>query len=96
MFVEIQLKPGCQAEWLETGRAHAKYSLENEPGTLRFEIGLPVDKDGKPAADRVYVHELYQDAAALDVHRKSPSMVKILELNKRIVDSVKAMHFRQD
>ncbi len=96
MFVEIQLKPGCLSEWLEVGRAHAKYSLANEPGTLRFEVMLPTDKDGKEIADKVLVHEVYQDAAALDAHRKSPSLAKILDINKRIVESVKAVHFKLD
>ena len=51
--------------------AHKTRCLRDEPGTLQLEILLPNDDDLK-----VLVFEMYQDAAAFEVHRKGPSFAQ--------------------
>ena len=51
--------------------AHKARCLRGEPGTLQLEVLLPKDDDSK-----VLVYEMYQDAAAFEVHRKGPSFAR--------------------
>lgn len=50
-------------------KAHQKRSLENEPGTLRFDFGLSED-DPK----QVLFEELYTSKAAFEAHMEAESI----------------------
>jgi quinol monooxygenase YgiN len=51
--------------------AHKARCLEDEPGTLQFEILLPHDDDAK-----VLLYEVYRDDAAFEVHRNGRSFAR--------------------
>jgi quinol monooxygenase YgiN len=54
--------------------AHRQRSLNEEPGTLEFEVLLPQDDETK-----VLLYELYRDAAAFEEHRKAASIARFRE-----------------
>ena len=74
IIVEFKLKPGQQDAFEELIRAHAKASLEQEPGCLRFDVLRPFEKDGTPIKDCVWLAELYKDQDAVKAHESSPRM----------------------
>jgi quinol monooxygenase YgiN len=67
LWVEFDLKPGALPAFLEVARADAAGSVAHEPACRRFDILLD------PALpDRVCFYEIYDDEAALAVHREMP------------------------
>ena len=64
----IEAAPGRRDEILPPLVAHKAHCLEDEPGTLQFEILLPKNDDTK-----ILLYEVYRDAAAFEVHRNGPS-----------------------
>ncbi len=74
IIVEFHLKPGQQEAFEELISAHARASKEQEPGCLRFDVLRPVEKDGTPINDCVWLAELYKDKAAVEAHEASPRM----------------------
>ena len=48
-----------------------KARLKDEPGTLQFDVLLPKGDDTK-----VYIYELYRDAAAFETHIAGPSLAQ--------------------
>ncbi|MBS1989753.1 MAG: antibiotic biosynthesis monooxygenase [Cyanobacteria bacterium SZAS LIN-2] len=79
IIVEFQLKPGQQEAFEEAIRAHARASKEQEPGCLRFDVIRPVEKDGTPINDCVWLAELYKDREAVAAHEASPRMPILAE-----------------
>jgi len=71
IIVEFHLKPGQQEAFEELIRAHAKASLEQEPGCLRFDVLRPFEKDGTPINDCIWLAELYEDKDAVAAHESS-------------------------
>jgi quinol monooxygenase YgiN len=65
----MEVKPGEREAVLEAVKAHAARSLSSEPGTLQFDVLVPVDED-----DKVMLYEMYVDEAAFEVHRNGASM----------------------
>ncbi len=74
IIVEFETLDGFEEDFTSIIRDHAKKTLQEEPGCLRFEVIKPVERDGTPIPNRVMVNELYADAAALDAHEKNPRM----------------------
>jgi (4S)-4-hydroxy-5-phosphonooxypentane-2,3-dione isomerase len=74
IIVEFQLKPGQQEAFEELMNAHARASKEQEPGCLRFDVLRPIEKDGTPINDCVWLTELYKDQEAVAAHEASPRM----------------------
>jgi len=74
IIVELHLKPGQQEAFEEIIGAHARASKEQEPGCLRFEVLRPIEKDGTPINDCVWLTELYKDQEAVAAHEASPRM----------------------
>jgi quinol monooxygenase YgiN len=68
--VTIEVAPGRRDQVINLLLAH-KARLKDEPGTLQFEVLLPKDDDTK-----VRVYEMYQDAAAFEVHLNGPSLAQ--------------------
>jgi autoinducer 2-degrading protein len=74
IIVEFETQEGREAEFTSLMRDHARRTLAEEPGCLRFEVLKVVDADGTPVPHQVVVSELYADKAALAVHRDNPRM----------------------
>ena len=68
--VTIEVSPG-QRDQVLRALAARKARLKDEPGTLQFDILLPKDDDTK-----VFMYEMYRDAAAFEVHLKGPSLAQ--------------------
>jgi quinol monooxygenase YgiN len=64
----IEVAPEKKAQFLTSLMAHRTRCLKDEPGTLSFEIMTPHDEDTK-----LFLCEVYRDAAAFDVHRNGAS-----------------------
>jgi quinol monooxygenase YgiN len=79
IIVEFHLKPGQQEAFEELLKAHAKASKEQEPGCLRFDVLRPIEKDGTPINDCVWLTELYKDQEAVTAHESSPRMPVLAE-----------------
>ena len=69
IVVTIPIEPGHVDTVVEALKAHAARSLNNEPGTLQFDVILPIEEDNV-----AMLYEVYVDEAAFDVHRKAESM----------------------
>ena len=70
----IEVAPDNREQLLPLLLAHRARCLKDEPGTLQFEILLPNDNDTK-----ALLYEVYQDAAAFDVHRSGQSIARLRE-----------------
>jgi (4S)-4-hydroxy-5-phosphonooxypentane-2,3-dione isomerase len=71
--VTIEVASGRRDQVVTLLEAH-KARLKSEPGTLQFEVLLPKDDDTK-----VLSFEMYQDAAAFEVHLNGPSLAQLRE-----------------
>jgi len=69
--VTIEVEAAQRDEVVALLLAHKARCLRDEPGTLQLEVLLPKDDDFK-----VLVYEMYQDAAAFELHRKGPSFAQ--------------------
>jgi quinol monooxygenase YgiN len=70
----IEVQPGCREEVLRAILAHRERSLNEEPGTLQFEVLVPSAESSK-----IMLYELYADSAAFSAHMKGASMAKVRE-----------------
>ena len=77
IIVEFETRDGREADFAALMREHARRTLHEEPGCLRFEVLKPVEADGTPITNRVVVNELYADAAALAAHNNNPRMPRL-------------------
>jgi len=67
----IEVASGNRAQVLPLLMAHRARCLKDEPGTLQFEVMIPRDDDSK-----ILIDEVYQDAAAFEVHRNAASITQ--------------------
>src|ERR1700747_345878 len=65
----IEITPGRREEYLPLLMAHRARCLKDEPGTLQFEVVLPLEDDS-----RILIYEVYRDDAAFEVHRNEASI----------------------
>ena len=65
----IKTIPGKRDEYLNHLKAHGERCLATEPGTLKFEIMLPLEE-----ADTIMLYEVYASPEAFHVHWTGPSM----------------------
>jgi len=79
IIVEFEAQPGRENEVRDLLAAHARRTLAQEPGCLRFEVLEPLDTDGEPLSGRVVVNELYADRAAVDAHEGEPRLAQLRE-----------------
>jgi (4S)-4-hydroxy-5-phosphonooxypentane-2,3-dione isomerase len=68
--VTVEVVPGQKDQVVSLTLAH-KARLKDEPGTLQFDVLLPKGDDTK-----VYIYELYRDAAAFETHIAGPSLAQ--------------------
>lgn len=77
IIVEFETREDCEEEFITLIREHARKTLEEEPGCLRFEVIKPIQRDGTPIPNKVMVNELYANEAAVTAHENNPRMAKI-------------------
>jgi quinol monooxygenase YgiN len=65
--VTFTIHPGQMSRFMPLMRAQARQSLEHEEGCLRFDACIETKSD--PA--RVFLYEVYSDAAAFELHLAS-------------------------
>ena len=63
VVVEFEVLQDRFAEFLEAVKEQARNSLNEEPLCYRFDVCRPHDTE-----NRVYLYEVYRDAAAFDAH----------------------------
>lgn len=83
--VTVEVSRGRRDQLLPLLMAHKTRCLEDEPGTLQFEILLPHDDDTK-----VLTYEVYRDAAAFEAHRNGSSFARFREETAGMVDKIYA------
>jgi (4S)-4-hydroxy-5-phosphonooxypentane-2,3-dione isomerase len=74
IFVEYEIHDGREDEFAALIKDHARRTLFEEDGCLRFEVLKPVEADGTPIPNRMMVSELYADHTAVDLHGSNPRL----------------------
>ena len=87
IIVEFETLDGREAEFTALMRDHARRTLHEEPGCLRFEVVRPVGPDGTPIPNRLVINELYSDGKALAAHEKNPRMPRLRKATEPLLKS---------
>lgn len=74
IIVEFETLEGCEQQFTDLISEHARATLREEAGCLRFEVIKPMERDGTPLANKVMVNELYADMGAVAAHERNPRM----------------------
>jgi autoinducer 2-degrading protein len=77
IIVEYEIREGQEEELTALLKDHARRTLFEEPGCLRFDVLKPVDDGGDPIADRIMVSELYVDEVAVAAHGDNPRLASL-------------------
>ena len=85
VIVEYEVEPANKAKLVEIINAHARRTLDEEPGCVWFDIVSPTDLAGQHVTDKVVIFELYRDAAAFEKHRASPNLPQYFENTKPFI-----------
>lgn len=82
LVVEFDIKPEHRKAFEEVIRSHAKRTKEQEEGCVAFEVLIPKQDDNK-----IFLYECYRDAAAFDVHGKSPLLAETRGKYKDMIEN---------
>jgi len=82
LVVTMKVNPREMEAVLKAAKAHAARSLSSEPGTLQFDVLVPVNEDNE-----LMLYEMYVDEAAFEVHRNGASMAIVQKDLEGKVDS---------
>jgi quinol monooxygenase YgiN len=74
IIVDYDIVEGQEEAFTAIIRDHARLTLAEEPGCLRFEVIKPIKGDGTPIPNRLMLTELYADRAAFTAHGDNPRM----------------------
>lgn len=77
VIVEYEIEDGQAEAFRALIVDHARRTLEEEQGCLRFEVLEPVDRDGHAIEHRMMVSELYSSALALARHEQNPRLDRL-------------------
>lgn len=77
IIVEYETHDGREEEFASLIKDHARRTLFEEEGCLRFDVLKPVDADGAPIPNRMMVSELYADQTAADAHGNNPRLTAL-------------------
>ena len=72
IIAPMQIKQGFKDRFVEAMIADARGSVNDEPGCLRFDIIQDADEP-----NRIWLYEVYKDAAAFEEHKKAPHFLKL-------------------
>jgi (4S)-4-hydroxy-5-phosphonooxypentane-2,3-dione isomerase len=78
--VTAKINPAHADRVLAALLGHKERSLRDEPGTLVFEVLRPRTDDSI-----LMTYEVYQDEAAFEVHRASPSLAQMLKETENMI-----------
>jgi quinol monooxygenase YgiN len=70
----LEVAPGRKDEVIPLLMAYRARCLKDEPGTLQFEVLVPLEHDTK-----VLLYEVYRDDAAFNVHWSGTSVARLRE-----------------
>jgi quinol monooxygenase YgiN len=87
IIVEFETLEGHEEEFTRLISEHARLTLEEEEGCLRFEVIKPIERDGTPVPNKVMVSELYADEPAVSRHEKNPRMPGLREATGKLLAS---------
>ena len=82
LVVEFDIKPEHRQAFEDIIRFHAKRTLDNEEGCIRFDVLIP-QRD----ANKIFLFECYRDAAAFEAHGKSPLLAETREKYKDMIEN---------
>ena len=82
ILAEFHLEPGQRERFLEVVKADALASVRDEPGCRHFDILI---SDEQP--DVVWLHEVYDNAAAFDAHLETPHFERFDRDSKALIVS---------
>jgi len=83
LVATIEVQPGSQKEVLLALLAHRERCLKEEPGTLQFEVLVPVEEPSK-----ILLFELYTNSSAFSAHAEGPSIARFRkEVGANIINS---------
>lgn len=80
VIVDFRIKPGELAAFRKLIDANATASVRDETGCRRFDV---TEVRGEP--DRIMLYEIYDDAAAFDVHCRTPHFFEFDERSRPLV-----------
>lgn len=89
IVVDYDIVDGKEAELTALISEHARLTLSEEPGCLRFEVIQPIERDGTPIPNRLMLTELYESEPAFAIHEKNPRMPSLREATGPLLNSVK-------
>lgn len=67
VMVEFQLRPGESERFRKLIAENARASVRDEPGCRQFDVVI-----AQGTSDRVFLYEIYDDAAAFEEHKRTP------------------------
>ncbi|WP_051328563.1 putative quinol monooxygenase [Geminicoccus roseus] len=85
IIVEFDILDGHEEEFTRLISEHARLTLEEEEGCLRFEVIKPIERDGTPIPNKLLVNELYADEPAVSRHEKNPRMPGLGEATRKLL-----------
>lgn len=90
ILAQFHLQAGRRERFLEVARADAEASVRDEPGCRHFDVLITHE-----AADAVWLHEVYDDAAAFEAHLKTPHFARFERDSRELVASSTVRRFEQ-
>jgi len=90
VVVTFKINPGQAPEFLPLMHRNARASLENEPGCRKFDVCTDPDRP-----DEVFLYEIYNDAAAFDVHRRSTHFLAFSEETSSMIAAKSVRTYRE-
>ncbi len=71
LSVTVEFDPQFKSVILSALLAHRERCLHDEPGTVQFEVLVPVDEPAK-----LFIYELYKDSDSLAAHSSGTSIAR--------------------
>lgn len=90
VVVTFEIRPGDEAAFLDLVRQNARASVRDEPGCQLFDV---CTDPGRPA--EVFLYEIYDDAAAFEVHKTTPHFIDFDRASAPLVASKSVRTFAQ-
>lgn len=92
IIAEFQAKPGRDDELERILLETSAYSLDEEPGCLRFEVIQLTDEHGQVLPGKFRTNELFLDWAGVEAHRASPRTPGRIALIREVAMSTVIAH----
>lgn len=77
IIVEYEIEEGRIDAFRALVLDHARRTLGEEQGCLRFEVLEPVDRNGRPIPNRLMVSEIYASPLAVEQHERNPRLERV-------------------